>query len=161
MSQIFNISVNDNIVEYTTKHILKMYPKSMDFSNIVIIMPSKRPALFIKKELSKKIKTSFVPPKFFTIDELVFQTDKKYGRKKIVSNIDSAYMIYQIVKNNIKKPEFSKSTFSEFFGWSYEILNFINSLDVEKTDNSKLLNLNRYLISDEFSRYIKNGNLEK
>ena len=141
MSQIFNISVNDNIVEYTIKHILKMYPKSMDFSNIVIIMPSKRPALFIKKELSKKLKTSFVPPKFFTIDELVFQTDKKYGRKKIVSNIDSAYMIYQIVKNNIKKPEFSKSTFSEFFGWSYEILNFINSLDVEKTDNSKLLNL--------------------
>lgn len=141
MSQIFNISINDNIVEYTTNHILKICPNNMDFSAMAIVMPSKRPGLFIKKELSKKIKSSFIPPKFFTIDELVFETDKKYGRKILVSSIDSAYMIYQIVKNNIKGYEFSKSTFSEFFGWSYEILNFINSLDVEKIDNSKLLNL--------------------
>jgi len=141
MSQIFNISINDNIVEYTTNHILKICPKSIDFSGIAIVMPSKRPSLFIKKELSKKLKTSFIPPKFFTIDELVSEIDKKYGNKKVVSNIDSAYMIYQIVKNNIKDYEFSKSTFSEFFGWSYEILNFITSLDVEKVDNAKLLNL--------------------
>ena len=141
MSNIFNISINDNIVEYTTKHILKIYPNSIDFSDIAIVMPSKRASLFIKKELSKHLKTSFISPKFFTIDNLVLEIDKKYCKKKLISSIDSAYMIYKITKNNIKDYEFSKSTFSEFFGWSYEILNFINSLDVEKIDNLKLLNL--------------------
>ncbi|MBR3654091.1 MAG: hypothetical protein IKN62_01490, partial [Elusimicrobia bacterium] len=140
-SNILNISINDNIIEYTTNHILKLSQKDMDFSDIVIISPSHRPSLFIKKELSKKIKKAFIPPKFFTFDELVREIDKKYGNKKIISNIDSAYIIYEIVKENIKNKEFLNISFSEFFEWSYEILNFIHSLDVEKIDNKKLLNL--------------------
>ena len=58
MSNIFNISINDNIIEYTTKHILKIHHNSIDFSDIAIVMPSKRASLFIKKELSKNLKTS-------------------------------------------------------------------------------------------------------
>lgn len=140
-SQILNISINENIAEYTTNHILKISKNNIDFSEIAIIMSSKRPSLFIKKELSRQIKKSFIAPKFFTFDELVNEIDKKYGNKKVVSNIDSAYMIYEIVRNNIENNDFSNTTFSDFFEWSFEILNFINSLDVEKIDNSKLLNL--------------------
>ncbi|MBO7431688.1 MAG: hypothetical protein J6U02_02170 [Elusimicrobia bacterium] len=140
-SNILNISINDNIIEYTTNHILELSQKSMDFSDIVIISPSHRPSLFIKKQLSKKIKKAFIPPKFFTFDELVKEIDKNYGNKKSISNIDSAYLIYEIVKNNIKGKEFLDISFSDFFEWSYEILNFIHSLDVEKIDNKKLLNL--------------------
>ena len=140
-SNILNISINDNIIEYTTDHILKISKKDIDFSDIVVLSPSHRPSLFIKKQLSKKIQKAFIPPKFFTFDELVKEIDKNYGNKKNISNIDSAYIIYKIVKNNIKNKEFSNISFSEFFEWSYEILDFIHSLDVEKIDNKKLLNL--------------------
>lgn len=140
-SQILNISINDNIVEYTVKHILKISKNKIDFSDAAIIMPSKRPGLFIKKQLSNKIKKPFIPPKFFTFDELVSEIDSSFGNKKVISGIDSAYIIYEIVKNNIKSKDFLNVSFSDFFDWSYEILNFIHSLDIEKIDNKKLLNL--------------------
>ena len=140
-SKIYNISINDNIIEYTTNHILKRYKKNIDFSDTAIILPSKRPSLFIKKRLADKIKKPFIPPKFFTFDELVSEIDNNFGNKKVISGIDSAYIIYEIVKNNIKSNDFLNVTFSEFFDWSYEILNFIHSLDIEKIDNKKLLNL--------------------
>jgi len=140
-SNILNISINDNIVEYITDHILKLSQKNTDFSDIAVLSPSHRPSLFIKKQLSKRVKKAFVPPKFFTFDDLVKEIDKNYGNKKYISNIDSAYIIYEIVKNNIQGKEFLNISFSEFFEWSYEILNFIHSLDVEKIDNEKLLNL--------------------
>lgn len=140
-STILNVSINDNIIKYTTNHILKRSNKLMDFSDICIILPSKRSSLFIKKELSKKLKKAFIPPKFVTFDELVSELDKNYGNRKGISDIDSAYIIYEIVKNNIKSNDFTDITFSNFFEWSYEILNFIHALDVEKIDNEKLLNL--------------------
>lgn len=140
-SSILNISINDNIIEHTANHILKISKSDIDFSDIAILSPSNRPNLFIKKELSKKIKKAFIPPKYFTFDELVKEIDKNYENKRNISNIDSAYIIYEIVKNNIKSKEFLNVSFSEFFEWSYEILNFIHSLDVEKIDNQKLLNL--------------------
>lgn len=136
---IINLRLNDNIVKYTAEHILDML-KDVPFEEIAVVMPSKRPSLFIKRELSRKVKKSFIPPKFLTFDELINEIDKQNGVSKI-SSIDSAYIIYEIVKNGIGKNAFSRFNFSEFFQWSYEILNFINSLDVEKIDNSKLLNL--------------------
>ncbi len=139
MSQIINLSINDDIVKYTAGYVLGLEDGGMEPEDIAVIMPSKRPSLFIKRELSQRIKKSFIPPKFLTIDELVNECDKENGISKI-SNIDSAYTIYEIVKN-IGENSFSQFNFSEFFQWSYEILNFINSLDVEKVDNAKLINL--------------------
>ena len=137
---VFNLSLNDNIVTYAADYILGLRRDGISFEEIAVVMPSKRPSLFIKRELSQKIKKSFIPPKFLTFDELINEIDKQNNISKI-SNIDSAYTIYEIVKTGIGKNAFSQFNFSEFFQWSYEILNFINSLDVEKVDNSKLLNL--------------------
>ncbi len=140
-SQIFNVSINENIIKYTMERILSLHDfGGTDFSDVVVVMPSKRPSLFIKRELAKKIKKSFIPPVFFTFDELINEINKENSIAGI-SNIDSTYLIYETVKNDIDKNSFSKFNFSEFFQWSYEILNFINSLDVEKIDDMKLLNL--------------------
>lgn len=137
---IINLSINENIVCHTAEHILALQKSGVPFDEIALVMPSKRPSLFIKKALSQKIKNAFIPPKFLTFDELINEIDKQNNITKI-SNIDSAYIIYEIVKKDIGENAFSKFTFSEFFQWSHEILNFINSLDVEKVDNAKLVNL--------------------
>ncbi len=137
---IINLTINDNIVAKTANHILDLQKNGVSFEEIAVVMPSKRPSLFIKRELSRKIKKSFIPPKFLTFDELIDEIDKQNNISKI-SNIDSAYTIYETVKTGIGKNAFAQFKFSEFFQWGNEILNFINSLDVEKIDNSKLLNL--------------------
>ncbi len=140
-SKIINISLNDNIVEYTTKYLLKLINNNEnDFSKIAVIMPSKRPSMFIKRDLAKLINKSFIPPKFFTFDEIVNSISSLQNLKKI-SKIDSSYIIYDIVHNNLKTSKFYQYTYSSFFQWSSEILNFINLLDLEQISNDKLLNI--------------------
>ena len=140
-SKIINISLNDNIIEYTTKYIIKLISDSEnDFSKIAVIMPSKRPSMFIKRQMAKQINKSFVPPKFFTFDELVNSMSSLQNIQKI-SKIDSNYIIYDIVHNNLKTSNFYQYTYSSFFQWSNEILNFINLLDLEQISNDKLLNI--------------------
>ena len=136
-SKIINISLNDNIVEYTAKYLLDSATDTEnDFSGIAVVMPSKRPAMFIKRELAKQINKPFVPPKIFTFEELVNSISGLQNRRKI-SKIDSSYIIYDIVHNNLKNSGFYQYTYSSFFQWSNEILNFINLLDLEQISNDK------------------------
>ena len=58
MSKIENISSGKNLTEYTADYILNSN-KNLNFEDTAVIMPSKRPVLFIKKQLSKKIKNLF------------------------------------------------------------------------------------------------------
>ncbi len=140
-SKIINICLNDNIVEYTTKYIVESINNNEnDFGKIAVVMPSKRPAMFIKRELAKQINKSFIPPKFFTFDELVNLISAAQNTQKI-SKIDSSYIIYDIVHNKLKTSNFYEYTYSSFFQWANEILNFINLLDLEQISNDKLLNI--------------------
>ena len=140
-SKIINISLNDNIVEYTAKYLLDLATNTEnDFSGIAVVMPSKRPAMFIKRELAKQINKPFIPPKFFTFEELVNSISGLQNRRKI-SKIDSSYIIYDIVHNNLKSSGFYQYTYSSFFQWANEILSFINLLDLEQISNDKLLNI--------------------
>lgn len=141
-SKILNISLNTDIVEYTSKYLLDLTEgtSDFDFSKIAVVMPSKRPAMFIKRELSKQIGKPFIPPKFFTFDELINLISAQTNTQKI-SNIDSSYIIYDIVHNQLKIPNFYQYTYSSFFQWANEILSFINLLDLEKISNDKLLNI--------------------
>ena len=114
-SKIINISLNDNIVEYTAKYLLNLATNTEnDFSGIAVVMPSKRPSMFIKRELAKQINKPFIPPKFFTFEELVNSISGLQNRRKI-SKIDSSYIIYDIVHNNLKNSGFYQYTYSSFF----------------------------------------------
>ena len=140
-SKIINISLNDNIVEYTAKYLLNLTSDiENDFGKIAVVMTSKRPSLFIKRDLAKQINKPFIPPKFFTFEELVNSISGLRNKKKI-SKIDSSYIIYDIIHNNLKSSNFYQYTYSSFFQWANEILNFINLLDLEQISNDKLLNI--------------------
>lgn len=139
-SKIINIAINEDMIKFSADHILSI-KNNGDFSDTAFIMPSKRPSLFIKKELSEKINKSFIPPVFFTFDELVNDIAKNYYNLRKISQIDSAYAIFETVKKNTPKFFEEHTSFAGFFQWSYEILAFIESLDIEKIQNDKLLNI--------------------
>lgn len=139
-SKIINIALHENIVKFTADHIMSL-GKETDFSGTAVIMPSKRPALFIKKELSKNINKAFIPPDFMTFDDVVNNITADYMNLQKISEIDSAYIIYGIVKKNISEFFNDSNSFAGFFQWSYEILSFIDALDIEKISDDKLLNI--------------------
>ena len=158
-SKIETIPLNKNIVNYTSDYILNL-TKSIKFEDIAIIMPSKRPALFIKRELSKKIKKAFIPPAFFTFDNLIEQISLQLLNKTDISRIDGSYIIYNIVKKYI--PDFydNNASFAGFFEWANEILSFIEAADIEKISNKKLLNVKLnaeigYDVTDDINELLK------
>ena len=157
---IENIPLDKNLIEYTANYILNSN-KNLNFENTAIIMPSKRPVLFIKKQLSKKIKKAFVPPCFFTFDELVEEISLKLLNKIVISKIDINYIIYNIVKKYVPNFYKSKKSFSGFFQWANEISNFLEALDIEKVSNKKLLNVKLnadigYDVTDDINELLKN-----
>ncbi len=139
-SRIINIALHEDIVKFTAAHIRSLCGTA-DFSSAAVIMPSKRPALFIKRELSKNLNRSFIPPSFMTFDDIVSDITAAHFNLKRISEIDSAYIIYDIVKKNIPQFFEEKNSFAGFFQWSYEILSFIDALDTEKITDDKLLNI--------------------
>lgn len=159
VSKIETIPLNKNIVKYTCDYILNL-TKNIKLEDIIIIMPSKRPELFIKKELSRKIKKAFIPPTFFTIDNLVEQISLQLLNKITISQIDGSYIIYDIVKKHIPNFYTGQSSFANFFEWANEILNFIEAADIEKISNKKLLNVKLnadigYDVTDDINELLK------
>ena len=50
-SKIINIPLNNNVVEYTAKRLFELTTDTAnDFGKIAVVMLSKRPAMFIKRE---------------------------------------------------------------------------------------------------------------
>ncbi|MEW6062421.1 MAG: hypothetical protein AB1600_10835, partial [Bacteroidota bacterium] len=45
-----------------------LQPDGVDYSATVVVFPGKRPAHVLRKKLADKLKTSFIPPKIFSID---------------------------------------------------------------------------------------------
>lgn len=138
--QIFNIALNDDIVFYTANHIIKLTDE-YQINDILILTPSKRSALFLKKEMAKQINKAFVPPTFVTLDELVSDISTQTLNLMEISQMDSVYIIYTIVKEIAPQLLNKEQSFSNFFQWAVEILNFIEALDTEKISNDKLLNI--------------------
>ena len=51
--------------------------KGYDLSKIACVFGGKRPALFLRRAISKKLKKSFLPPKIFSIDEFIEHINKQ------------------------------------------------------------------------------------
>ena len=69
MKNILNYNIGQNIIAELCSYIYKNNEK--DYSKTAVVFGGKRPSLFLKKELSKKINSSFFPPRMFSIEEFV------------------------------------------------------------------------------------------
>ena len=92
-----------------------------DFSNSIIILPNKRPILFIKKYLSQEITTPCFLPKFYTIQEFFML----HTQRSIVHEIQCIHIIYTLYK----KYTGSTETFEEFYSWGEMLLQDFNDID--------------------------------
>jgi len=68
MSSTIVIQPTESLVE-TIVHLLER--DSVDWSDVGIVFPGKRPAHFVRKALGQRCGRSFVPPRFFSMDELI------------------------------------------------------------------------------------------
>ncbi|MFA5336786.1 MAG: PD-(D/E)XK nuclease family protein [Candidatus Omnitrophota bacterium] len=135
--------LGENIIEKLADYIISNSNASLcDFSRIACVFGGRRPGLFLRKAISLKLNKSFYPPSVFTIDEFMEYTIAMQPVKKI-KELEAAYLIYKIVKNQAPAILKNRDSFSQFVPWAREIHSFIEQLDLEDISDSRLLNIEK------------------
>jgi len=148
----------ENLSGYLRRHYIE---DNRDLSRLAIVFGGKRPALFLKRELSKDMKTSFYPPKIFSVDEwitYILRKDKEFVHP---GDLDNCYLLYKLAKNLTPDVIKGREKFSQFLPWTREILGLIDQLDLENVDDQSLMKIQAnarigYAVPEDINELLKN-----
>lgn len=142
MNRTITCDYSDNLIEKIADHAFDNFiSKGIEPSRLCFVFGGKRPALFLKKALSKRAGKSMLSPSFFTMEEFVKETAALGEPVSLMPDIESAYLIYSLSKKLAPKMLGVRDSFAEFLPWAYELLSFINQADMEEVSEEALLNI--------------------
>ncbi len=131
----FTESFLDNLVDYIDQYYIK---EGKDLSRLAIVFGGKRPALFVKRELARRMKKSFFPPRFFSIDEFINYTVFKKEKFTSTLDLDACYILYNLTQKAAPQILKGRESFAQFLPWTREIFSFIDQLDLENIKAQEL-----------------------
>ncbi len=141
-NRIHTFSFTEPFIDRLADFIHAQYIKpGKDLSRIAIVFGGKRPSLFLKRELARKIKSSFVSPHFLTIDDFIHRIVFQQTQFKNILDLDHSYVIYQLAREAVPQILKGRESFAQFLPWTIEILKFIDHLDLEMVPSSALRNI--------------------
>ena len=132
MSKIITVPFTENFLPHVVDYICSHYgEREGDLSRLCLVFGGRRPALFIKRDLARRMGKAFIPPRFFTIDEWMAYV--AYGAQTPAqgSDLDHAYTIYRLAMSLCPWVCAGRESFAQFLQWAREILHFIEQLDLE------------------------------
>ena len=139
MDKIVTYNLSESFIKNLSSFIEENFlQKAVDLARIAIVFGGKRPALFLNRELSKRIKKSFSAPRYFSMDEFIeYIVSQKEPFSKI-SDLDACFAIYNLARKISPGIVKKRERFSQFLPWAREIAMFIEQLDVEKISQEAL-----------------------
>ena len=140
MKKIITYNFSEDFIENLARYLIDNLPGN-DFGRICIVFGGKRPALFLKRVLAAKLKSSFIPPRFFSINEFVQYVASGTDIVDKISELEACFAVYTLAKNNVPQVLRARQTFSEFLPWAREIVSFIDHLDLEDIAQERLSNI--------------------
>ena len=141
-NKIITYSFCESFKDALLDHIQERYiDRGTYLSRLAIVFGGRRPALFVKRDLARRLKTSYYPPKFFTIDEFMHYTVEKSELFGQTRDLDNCFLLYQLAKKVTPDILKGRETFAQFLPWTREISKFIDQLDLENIDDRSLKNI--------------------
>ena len=142
MEKILTWNFGENFIENLSEFLLKNFVKeNRDLSRVACVFGGKRPALFLRRQLARKIKKPFYPPRTFSIDEFVEYTISGDSPLLKIGELDACYLIYSIAKRFAFSIMKKQRRFSQFFPWARELVSFIEQLDLEDISEKSLFGI--------------------
>jgi len=142
MNKIITYSFCEPFLDRLADHIEENYlKKGADLSRLAVVFGGRRPALFLNRELAKRVRKSFYPPRFFAIDEFVSYAVQKKELFAAGQDLDQCYLIYQLAQKHAPEVLKGRASFAQFLLWTREILQFIEQLDLEDVQDQRLANI--------------------
>ena len=112
MERVITYNLNEDFTEKLAGFLCDKFTASgRDLAKVACVFGGKRPALFLRQALSRKIKGSFFPPQVFSIEEFVEYAVSKKITPKRINNLDACFFIYELTKKMI--PSMLKGSFSK------------------------------------------------
>lgn len=153
--KIINIPLSENIIDFTSDYLLRKQ------GNIGLISGGKRPFLFIKRKLAMTIGKSFYSPAFFTNDDFIEKTVFDNTNYSKIPDIEAAYILFQIIEREVPALLKGGKSFADFMQWAFEILSFIEQMDLENVSEKQLKNIKvnadiGYDVPDSINDLLKN-----
>ena len=143
MDKIITYNFGEDFIAKLATFLSENFLKSgNDLSRIGCVFGGRRPALFLQRELSKRIKKAYLPPHSFSMDEFVDYLILPQFQHKI-NDLDACFLIYSLAKKHLPKLSKQRESFSTFLPWAREIISFIEQLDLEDIKNQSLLSIER------------------
>jgi hypothetical protein len=144
MDRVIVYGLTENFIEKMVQSLDEEFlGKDKDLSRLAFVFGGKRPALFLKRELAKKIKHGFFSPSFFSMDEFVEYTLLKKESFSRIPDLEACHLIFELVCKHAAVLVQARESFSKFLPWAREILAFIEQLDLEDVLPAALKNIER------------------
>lgn len=132
MERIITYSLAENFIQNLSHYIEENFlNRGKDITKLAFVFGGKRPSLFLKRELSKKIGKGFFSPHFFSVDEFVEYILYKKEPFLKISDLDACFTIYTLAKELTADVLKGQEGFSKFLPWAREVISFIEQLDLE------------------------------
>ena len=144
MARIITYSLSEDLIKNVANFLCEeFFRKGKDLSRVACVFGGKRPALFLRRELSRGIEKSFIPPQVFSIDEFMNYIISKNKASKRIADLDASYQIYKLAKKVSPEILKGRESFNQFLPWAREVVGFIEQLDLEKIENESLRSIQK------------------
>tara|TARA_B100000963_G_scaffold348361_1_gene355834 strand:- start:1063 stop:3810 length:2748 start_codon:yes stop_codon:yes gene_type:complete len=117
-------------LEKIADHILLKYINNLD--KTVVVLPTKRSIVFLKKFIAKKIEKPIFLPQFYTIEQYI----ESLSGLNVIDNISLQFYLYESYLKVSKKPK----SLSDFLSWSSILLRDFNDVDTNLVNPKQLFN---------------------
>ena len=139
MDKVITYNLGEDFIANVSDFIVDNFKNSdNDFSRIACVFGGKRPNLFLRRELSKRLKVPFYPPNVFSVDEFMEYIVKDKSVISKMGGLDASHLIYSLVKDRFAQILKGRESFHEFLPWAEEFISFIEQLDLENIANDSL-----------------------
>lgn len=158
-SKVRTLNFGEHFIEHVVDELLKDGSRR-DFSRTAVVFGGKRPSLFVKRELAQRLKVSFYPPRFYSIDELITTIIRKKENFQVANDLDQSYQLYRLTQQHCPRILKGRETFAQFLPWTREILAFIDQLDLEDVSDERLRNIEAnaeigYAVPEDINRLLE------
>ncbi len=123
------LRMEDDMIVSLADELLREFPGGL--GGAALVFGGKRPPLFLKRELARRLGGSFFPPAFFSMDEFISYIVSKNGQFTRMPELEAAHLVYSLAKDISPSIFGAAQTFPRFYPWAVEILDMIEQLDLE------------------------------
>lgn len=142
MSRIFTVDFTRPFIHELAGIIEREYiSRGRGLGRLAVVFGGRRPALFLKKELARRMGRAFIPPRFFTINEFMDNVANTAGVLAPANDLEDCFEIYRLARTMTPGLLEGRATFAKFQPWAADILDLIGQLDIEDVADAVVENV--------------------